>query len=108
MSADGYNLYKLITTQPKMNRTLALTHTLALALTCSACSNLPTASLSTEVMPGAYNPQTVDSVDAAKYKADKAQCYKQVQSTAESSMSDHYNIIKFRDCLVKKGYVLLS
>ena len=89
-----------------MNRTLALTITLA--LNCTACSNLPTASLSTEVLPGAYNPLTLDSVDAAKYKADKAQCYQQVQSTAESSMSDHYNIIKFRDCLVKKGYVLLT
>jgi hypothetical protein len=87
-----------------MKRTLTLT----LALICSACSNLPTAAIAPDVMQGAFNPQTLDSVDAANYKADKALCYKQVQSTAESSMSDHYNIIKFRDCLVKKGYVLMS
>jgi hypothetical protein len=87
-----------------MKRTLTLT----LALICSACSNLPTAGVNSEFIQGAYNPQTLDSVDAANYKADKALCYKQVQSTAESSMSDHYNIIKFRDCLVKKGYVLMS
>jgi hypothetical protein len=57
---------------------------------------------------GSYNPQTIDSVDPNKYKADKQQCYKQVETVTPTSMMEHSNIIKFRDCLVKKGYVLLS
>ena len=57
---------------------------------------------------GSYNPQTIDSVDPNKYKADKQQCYKQVEAESETSMMEHYNIIKFRDCLAKKGYVLMS
>ena len=93
-----------------MTHTLALALALALALTliCSGCTSLPTTGLNKDVMLGAYNPQTLDSVDAAKFKADKAQCYKQVESTADTSMSEPYNIVRFRDCLVKKGYVLMS
>jgi len=55
-----------------------------------------------------YNPMTIDGVDANKFKTDKQQCYKQVQTDAATPMSDHYNVIKFRDCLVKKAYVLMN
>jgi hypothetical protein len=43
---------------------------------------------------------TIDGVDANKFKTDKQQCYKQVQTDAATPMSDYYNVIKFRDCLV--------
>ena len=47
-------------------------------------------------------------LDANKFKTDKQQCYKQVQTDAATPMSDYYNVIKFRDCLVKKAYVLMN
>jgi hypothetical protein len=80
----------------------------ATLLILQGCAPLNRASLSSNASPGSYNPLTLESVDANKYKADKQQCYKQVEAETETSMMEHYNIIKFRDCLVKKGYVLMS
>ena len=57
---------------------------------------------------GDYNPLTVPTVDIEKYKQDKQACYKQVQSQTDANMSQNYNIVKFRECLIQKGYVLLS
>ena len=64
--------------------------------------------MSFESSSGAYNPITVDGVDSEKYRFDKQQCFKQVQSEGEANNSVTNNIYKFRNCLVKKGYVLLS
>ena len=57
---------------------------------------------------GDYNPVTLSSVDPVKYKSDKALCFKQVQSQVDANMAQNYNIVKFRECLIQKGYVLLS
>jgi len=57
---------------------------------------------------GDYNPLTVSTVNIEKYNQDKQACYKQVQSQIDAKMSQNYNIIKFRECLIQKGYVLLS
>ena len=57
---------------------------------------------------GDYNPLTVSTVNIEKYNQDKQACYKQVQSQTDANMAQNYNIIKFRACLIQKGYVLLS
>jgi hypothetical protein len=77
-------------------------------LLCQGCTTLNTGSKGLDASAGVYNPATLDSVDSNKYKADKQQCFKQVQSENENSMYEHNNILKFRECLIKKGYVLLS
>ncbi len=77
-------------------------------LLCQGCTTLNTGSKGIDASAGVYNPATLDSVDSNKYKADKQQCFKQVQSESENSMYEHNSVIKFRECLIKKGYVLLS
>ena len=57
---------------------------------------------------GDYNPLTVSTVNIETYNQDKQACYKQVQSQTDANMAQNYNIIKFRECLIQKGYVLLS
>ena len=57
---------------------------------------------------GDYNPLTVSTVNIEKYNQDKQACYKQVQSQTDANMAQNYNIVKFRECLIQKGYVLLS
>ena len=80
----------------------------AALLILQGCASLNRESLNSNSSSGSYNPLTLESVDANNYKADKQQCYKQVEAETEASMMEHFNIIKFRDCLVKKGYVLMS
>ena len=77
-------------------------------LLCQGCTTLNTGSKGLDASAGVYNPATLDSVDSNKYKADKQQCFKQIQSESENSMYEHNSVIKFRECLIKKGYVLLS
>ena len=77
-------------------------------LLCQGCTTLNTGSKGIDASAGVYNPATLDSVDSNKYKADKQQCFKQIPSESENSMYEHNNILKFRECLIKKGYVLLS
>jgi hypothetical protein len=77
-------------------------------LLCQGCTTLNVGLLNADSSSGVYNPVTADNVNAEQYKADKQQCFKQVQSENSDSMADHYNVVKFRECLVKKGYVLLS
>jgi hypothetical protein len=77
-------------------------------LLCQGCTTLNTGSKGIYASAGVYNPATLDSVDSNKYKADKQQCFKQIQSESENSMYEHNSILKFRECLIKKGYVLLS
>ena len=57
---------------------------------------------------GDYNPVTLSSVDPVKYKSDKALCFKQIETQNAKDVAQNYNIIKFRECLIQKGYVLLS
>ena len=73
-----------------------------------ACSTQNIVSLSTDASLNEYNPQTTENVDAKRYQADKQLCYKQVQDQSELKMSERYNVTKFRECLVQKGYILLS
>jgi len=72
-----------------------------------ACST-QMVSLNSESALNDYNPQTTENVDAKRYQVDKQQCYKQVQDQSELKMSDRYNVTKFRECLIQKGYILLS
>jgi hypothetical protein len=57
---------------------------------------------------GDYNPLTLPSVDPEKYKLDKQLCFKQVEAQVSKDLASNYNITKFRQCLIEKGYVLLS
>ena len=76
-------------------------------LIVQGCSSIGVASNQTS-SSGDYNPLTVPSVDPEKYKSDKQLCFKQVENQNSKDMSVNYNILKFRQCLIEKGYVLLS
>ena len=78
-----------------------------LLLILQGCNSLSVASNQTS-SSGDYNPLTVPSVDPEKYKSDKALCFKQVEAQVSKDMAVNYNILMFRQCLIEKGYVLLS
>jgi hypothetical protein len=78
-----------------------------LILIVQGCSSIGGASNQTS-SSGDYNPLTVPSVDPEKYKSDKQLCFKQVENQVSKDMAVNYNILKFRQCLIEKGYVLLS
>ena len=78
-----------------------------LLLILQGCNSLSVASNQTS-SSGDYNPLTVPSVDPEKYKLDKQLCFKKVESQNSKDMGRNYNIVKFRECLIQKGYVLLS
>jgi len=76
-------------------------------LVLQGCSSIGVASNQTS-SSGDYSPLTVPSVDSEKYKSDKQLCFKQVEAQVSKDMASNYNILKFRECLIQKGYVLLS
>jgi hypothetical protein len=76
-------------------------------LILQGCSSIG-ASFNQTSSSGDYNPLTVPSVDPEKYKSDKQLCFKQVEAQVSKDMTSNYNIVKFRQCLIEKGYVLLS
>lgn len=86
-----------------MRQTLSMVTLLVL----QGCSSIGMVSNQTS-SSGDYNPLTVPSVDPEKYKSDKALCFKQVEAQVSKDMAVNYNIMKFRQCLIEKGYMLLS
>ena len=86
---------------------MKLTLSMVTLLVLQGCSSIGMASNQTS-SSGDYNPLTVPSVDPEKYKSDKQLCFKQVETLISNDMAVNYNILKFRQCLIEKGYVLLS
>ena len=86
---------------------MKLTLPILTLLILQGCSSIGVASNQTS-SSGDYNPLTVPSVDPEKYKLDKQLCFKQVETLISKDMAVNYNILKFRECLIQKGYVLLS
>ena len=86
---------------------MKLTLSMFFLLILQGCSSIGVASNQTS-SSGDYNPLTVPSVDPEKYKSDKQFCFKQVEAQVSKDMTSNYNIVKFRQCLIEKGYVLLS
>jgi len=78
-----------------------------LLLILQGCNSFSVASNQTS-SSGDYNPLTLPSVDSEKYKSDKQLCFKQVEAQVSKDMAVNYNIMKFRQCLIEKGYMLLS
>ena len=86
---------------------MRLTLSMFILLILQGCSSIGVASNQTSG-PGDYNPLTLPSVDPEKYKSDKQLCFKQVETLISKDMAVNYDIMKFRQCLIEKGYVLLS
>jgi uncharacterized protein YceK len=86
---------------------MRLTLSMVTLLVLQGCSSIGVASNQTS-SSGDYNPLTLPSVDSEKYKSDKQLCFKQVEAQVSKDMTSNYNIVKFRQCLIEKGYVLLS
>jgi hypothetical protein len=87
-----------------MLRQLALTSAYLMLQGCTSIGGGPDRSSNS----ADFNPLTLPTVNVEKYNADKQACFKQVQSQTDANMSQNYNIVKFRECLIQKGYVLLS
>jgi hypothetical protein len=86
---------------------MRLTLSMFTVLILQGCSSIG-ASFNQTSSSGDYNPLTLTSVDPEKYKSDKQLCFKQVETLISKDMAVNYNIMKFRQCLIQKGYVLLS
>ncbi len=86
---------------------MKLTLPILALLIVQGCSSIGGASNQTSSSSD-YNPLTVHSVDPEKYKSDKQLCFKQFETLISKYMAVNYNILKFRQCLIEKGYVLLS
>ena len=86
---------------------MRLTLSMFILLIVQGCSSIGVASNQTS-SSGDYNPLTLPSVDSEKYKSDKQLCFKQVEAQVSKDMTSNYNIVKFRQCLIEKGYTLLS
>ena len=86
---------------------MKLTLPILALLIVQGCSSIGGASNQTS-SSGDYNPLTLTSVDPEKYKLDKQLCFKQVDTLISKDMAMNFNILKFRECLIQKGYVLLS
>ena len=86
---------------------MKLTLSMFFLLILQGCSSIDRASNQTSSF-GDYNPLTLPSVDPEKYKSDKQLCFKQVETLNSKDMGQNYNVVKFRECLIQKGYVLLS
>ena len=86
-----------------MRRTISMVTLLVL----QGCSSIGMVSNQTS-SSGDYNPLTLPSVDPEKFKSDKQVCFKQEEAQVSKDMAVNYNIMKFRQCLIEKGYVLLS
>ena len=87
-----------------MQRLLTITIAIMMLQGCSSLSVGPDRTSSS----AAFNPLTLATVNVEKYNADKQLCVKQVQSNGDADPMQTYTVIKFRACLVQKGYVLLS
>ena len=86
---------------------MKLTLSMFILLIVQGCSSIGVASNQTS-SSGDFNPLTLPSVDSEKYKSDKQLCFKQVETLISKDMAMNYNILMFKQCLVGKGYVLLS
>ena len=86
---------------------MKLSVSIAVLLALQGCSSKVGGLKQTEGY-GDFNPITLASVDPKKFKADKELCFKQIETQNAKDVAQNYNIIKFRECLIQKGYVLLS
>ena len=86
---------------------MSLALSLFTILILQGCSSIGMVSNQTS-SSGDYNPLTLPSVDPEKYRSDKQLCFKQVEAQVSKDMAVNYNIMKFRQCLIEKGYMLLS
>ncbi len=78
---------------------------LLLMLTLQACSGLY---LSSESIKGEFSPLTPADTNKEAFQEDRSSCLKQVEKEVGKLISENFAIIKFRNCLIQKGYVLLS
>ncbi|MDE3234007.1 MAG: hypothetical protein KGN99_11920 [Pseudomonadota bacterium] len=78
---------------------------LLLMLTLQACSGMYRSS---EVLQGEFSPLTPAGTNKEAFQEDRSSCLKQVEKEVGKLINENFAIIKFRNCLIQKGYVLLS
>ena len=86
---------------------MKLSSSLVILLALQGCGSM-VGGIKQSESSGDFNPITLSSVDPEKYKADKQLCLKQLETQNSKDLAENYNIIKFRECLIQKAYVLLS
>ena len=78
---------------------------LLLMLNLQACSGL---NAFNNAMGGDFLPLTPANTNQETFQRDRANCFKQVENEVGKHINENFAIIKFRDCLIQKGYLLLS
>ena len=90
------------------------THCLLLLITpliLQACGIAPTFVAEEPVLSGPFFPVAQKdgrAVDYAVYQGDRQRCWKQARSENDLDMTESVNIMRFRNCLIKRGYLLMS
>ena len=78
-------------------------HILILIMTLQACSAI------SGLNPGkGFTPVTVPANDTPQFRIDQQACMADVEQTWANAKQENVAWIQFRQCLVRKGYRLLS
>ena len=78
---------------------------LLLLLSIQACSGMY---LGNDVLRGEFSPLTPAGTNMEAFQEDRSICLLQVEKEVGKLINENFAIIKFRNCLIQKGYVLLS
>ena len=78
---------------------------LLLLLTLQACSGMY---MSGPMMRGEFSPLTPAGTNNEAFQEDRSSCLKQIEKEVGQLINENFAIIMFRNCLIQKGYVLLS
>ena len=70
-----------------------------------ACTNV---SLDSSAFTRDFSPLIAPGANKTTFEQDKGICFKEVQEAFGQKINENFAIIKFRNCLIQKGYVLLS
>ena len=70
-----------------------------------ACTNV---SLNSSALTSDFAPLIAPGTNKTTFEQDKGICFKEVQEAFGQKINENFAIIKFRNCLIQKGYVLLS
>jgi len=70
-----------------------------------ACTHV---SLNSSALTRDFSPLIAPGANKTNFEQDKVICLKEVQEAVGQKINENFAIIKFRNCLIQKGYVLLS
>jgi hypothetical protein len=98
--------------KPKVQSRSALCRALLLApFILQACGVASTHVADAPMPSGQFIPVALKdgrSAEPATYQGDRQACWTQIRSENNLDMTEAVNVMRFRSCLIKRGYLLMS